>query len=57
LRYVFSHKHRKWTQAVFSSLLKISVANVWLAYKEHSMRDVSQLDYLENFGHSNEWLQ
>ena len=48
LRYLFSHKHKKCTQAVFSSLLKISVANAWLLYKEHSMRDVSQLDFLEN---------
>jgi len=42
LRYLFQYKHRKWTQAVVTSLLNIFAATAWSLYKEHSMRDVLQ---------------
>jgi len=41
---LFSHKHRKWIHAVFSSLLKISVANAWLIFQSVTLETLPQIE-------------
>jgi hypothetical protein len=48
MKWLFPHKHQKWTRALFHSFLKIAVVNSWIFWKQIKNSDMKQKDFLLN---------
>jgi hypothetical protein len=46
MKWLFPHKHQKWTRALFHSFLKITAVNAWLLWKELNNVNIKQKDFL-----------
>jgi hypothetical protein len=46
MKWLFLHKHQKWTRALFHSFLKIVAVNDWLLWKELNNVNTNQKDFL-----------